>query len=44
MLVGVIAIAVGAALVAFGDSYKTPITAISGKIGAITTEAIKVTP
>ena len=44
MVVGIIAIAVGAALVVFADNYKAPITAVAGKVGAITTPAIRVTP
>lgn len=44
MLVGIIAIAVGAAVVTFSGDYKAPITKVAGKVGAITTQAIKVTP
>ena len=44
MLVGIIAIAVGAAIVTFSDDYKAPIAAVAAKIGAITTQTIKVTP
>lgn len=44
MVVGIIAIAVGAALVVFADNYKAPITAVAGKVGAITTQTIQVTP
>lgn len=44
MVVGMIAIAVGAAIVVFSDEYKAPITNISAKVGAITTPPIKTTP
>lgn len=44
MVVGIIAIAVGAAVVAFSEEYKTPITNIAAKIGAITTPTIKTKP
>lgn len=44
MVVGIIAVAVGAAIVVFADNYKAPITTVAGKVGAITTPAIKVTP
>ena len=44
MVVGIIAIAVGAALVVFADKYKAPITAVASKVGAITTPTIQVTP
>ena len=44
MVVGIIAIAVGAALVVFAGKYKAPITTVAGKVGAITTPTIQVTP
>ncbi len=44
MVVGIIAVAVGAAIVVFADNYKAPITAVAGKVGAITTPAIRITP
>lgn len=44
MVVGIIAVAVGAAVVTFSDKYKAPITNIAAKVGAITTPAIKTTP
>lgn len=44
MVVGIVAIAVGAAIVAFSDDYKAPISAVAGRVGAITTQAINVTP
>lgn len=44
MVVGIIAVAAGAAIVVFADNYKAPITAVAGKVGAITTPAIQVTP
>lgn len=44
MVVGIIAVAVGAALVVFAGDYKTPIITVAGKVGAITTQAIRVTP
>ena len=44
MVVGLIAVAVGSAMVTFSDEYKAPITNIAAKIGAITTPAIKATP
>ena len=43
MVVGIIAVAVGAAIVVFADDYKAPITAVAGKVGAITTQTIRVT-
>lgn len=44
MVVGIIAVAVGAALAVFAGDYKTPIITVAGKVGAITTQAIRVTP
>lgn len=44
MVVGIITVAVGAAVVAFSDKYKAPITDIAAKVGAITTPTIKTTP
>ena len=44
MLVGIIAVAVMAAVITFSGKYKAPITAVAAKIGAITTPAIKTTP
>lgn len=44
MVVGIIAVAVGTAILVFADDYKAPITAVAGKVGAITTPAIQITP
>lgn len=44
MLVGIIAVAVMAAVITFSGKYKAPIADIAAKIGAITTPAIKTTP
>ena len=44
ILIGVIAVAVGAALVLFSGNIKTAIGAIGGKVGAVTTPAIQTTP
>ena len=40
MAVGIIAVAVGAAMVTFGDNIKTAIENISDQVGAIETEDI----
>lgn len=40
ILVGIVAVAIGAALFAFGGKIKTAITTIGGKVGAVTTPAI----
>ena len=40
MAVGIIAIAVGAAMVTFGDNIETAIENISDQVGAIETEDI----
>lgn len=44
MLVGIIAVAVMAAVITFSGKYKAPITAVAAKVGAITTPAIRITP
>ena len=44
MLVGIIAVAIMAAVITFSGKYKAPITAVAGKVGAITTPTIKTTP
>ena len=44
ILIGVIAVAVGAALVLFSGNIKTAIGAIGGKVGAVTAPAIPMTP
>ena len=41
MAVGIIAVAVGAAMVTFGDNIKTAIENISNHVGAIETEDIE---
>lgn len=44
ILVGVIAVAVGAALVTFGGDIKTAIAAIGGKVDDVTINAIQTAP
>ena len=44
MVVGIIAVAVSAAIIMFSDEYKAPITNIAAKVGAITTPTIRTTP
>ena len=44
MLVGIVAVAVMAAVVTFSGKYKARITAVAAKVGAITTPAIRTTP
>ena len=43
ILVGVIAVAVGAALVAFSGKITTALTTIGGQVGAVDTGAVSVT-
>ena len=44
ILVGVVAVAIGTALLAFGGKIGTALTAIGGKVGAVTSASIPTTP
>ena len=44
ILVGVIAVAIGAALVGFSDNIKAALNTIGGKVAAVTTPAIQAGP
>ena len=43
ILVGVVAVAIGTALFAFGGKIQTAIATIGGKVGAVTTPAVSTT-